>query len=291
MRLPHINLAFDYVLILEWLDKDDRRTGEELHEFLQQLNVPTCMVKCNSADHVRAALQRALENVSVRGIPVVHIESHGSDPFDQADVRDADFGINAVPGLPWTELGDWLAPLNVASTFRLLVVGATCYGFAAIAAMKTGEHPAPFAATVGFSTSVGESSLHDAMKEFYRSVCQRREKLQDAVTAAEQELRDSSEKIRVTTSPVLAIRILRGVYDTIRPGEPLTTHAEALVAKLRDSGLPVPRQVRDAMPTVLQASGNARLEEAWNSWFPATSQEDQAYRLDWEWIEREKLDS
>jgi hypothetical protein len=164
------------------LDEGDRRTGEELHQFLQGLGVPTCLVRCKSADHVRAALERAVQNIPVRKIPLVHIESHGSNPLDEEDVRDADFGMNAAPGLPWTELGDWLAPLNAASGFRLLLVGATCFGFAAIAAMKVGEHVAPFAATVGFTTKVGEGSLHDAMKEFYRSICQRREKLQDAVS-------------------------------------------------------------------------------------------------------------
>lgn len=290
MRLPKLNLSFDYVLILEWLNVQDRRTGKELHEFLQNIDVPTCLVQCNSADDVRAALERAAQNVPARGIPLVHIESHGSNPFDEMDVKDTEFGVNAAPGLPWTDLGAWLAPLNAASGFRLLLVGATCFGFAAIAAMNTGEHVAPFAATVGFTTTVEEGSLHDAMKEFYRSICQRREKLQEAVTAAELELRDSNEKVRATTSPILAVRILRGVYDNIRPGEPLTAHATELVGKLREAGLPVPARVGDAMPSVLLERGRERMKEAWNNWFPPAAQQDQAFRLDWDWIERVNLD-
>lgn len=290
MRLPNLSISFDYVLILEWLNEGDRRTGEELHQFLQGLGVPTCLVRCKSADHVRAALERALQNILARRIPLVHIESHGSNPLEEVDVRDADFGMNAAPGLPWTELGDWLAPLNAASRFRLLLVGATCFGFAAIAAMKVGEHVAPFAATVGFTTTVGDGSLHDAMKEFYRSICQRREQLQDAVAAAERELREPNEKVRATSSPVLAVRILRGAYDSIRPGEPLTEHASELVRKLRDAGLPVPAKVGDAMPAVLLERGHARIKETWDSWFPPAAQQEETYRLDWDWIERVDLD-
>lgn len=286
MRLPNISMSFDYVLILEWLNKRDRRTGEELHQFLQKLGVPTSLVPCQSADHVRAALEQALDDIPARGIPLVHIESHGSNPLDKVDVRDADFGMNAAPGLPWTELGDWLAPLNERSGFRLLLVGATCFGFAAIAAMKVGVHPAPFAATVGFTTTVGEGSLHDAMKEFYRSICQRREQLQIAVAAAERELRDPSEKVRATSSPLLAVRVLRGVYDNIRPGEALTGHANELVRKLRQAGLPVPAHVGDAMPAVLLERGHARIKEAWDCWFPPTIQKEEAYRLDMDLIER-----
>lgn len=291
MRLPTLNMSFDYVLILEWLDEVDRRTGEELHQFLQELGVPTCLVRCKSADDVRAALERAVQNVPAKKIPLVHIESHGSNPLDEEDVRNADFGVNAAPGLPWTELGDWLAPLNAASGFRLLLVGATCFGFAAIAAMKVDEHVAPFAATVGFTTKVGEGSLHDAMKEFYRSTCQRREKLEDAVACAQRELRDPNEKVRATSSPVLAVRILRGVYDNIRPGAPLTKHAGELVKKLRDAGLPVPTEVGNAIPAVLLESGHARIKETWDCWFPPAAQCEDAYRLDWKWIERVDLDN
>lgn len=290
MRLPNLSVSFDYVLILEWLNEGDRRTGEELHQFLQGMGVPSCLVRCKSSDHVRAALERALQNIPARRIPLVHIESHGSNPLEEVDVRDADFGMNAAPGLPWTELGDWLAPLNAASGFRLLLVGATCFGFAAIAAMKVGEHVAPFAATVGFTTTVGEGSLHDAMKEFYRSICKRREQLQDAVAAAQRELREADEKVWATSSPVLAVRVLRGVYDGIRPGEPLTEHANELVRKLRDAGLPVPAKVGDAMPAVLLERGHARIKEAWDSWFPPAAQQEEPYRLDWDWIERVDLD-
>jgi hypothetical protein len=116
------------------------------------------------------------------------------------------------------------------------------------------------------------------MKEFYRSICQRREQLQEAVSAAERELRDPNDKVRATSSPVLGVRILRGVYDSIRPGEPLTEHAIELIRKLREAGLPVPAQVGDAMPAVILECGHARIKEAWDSWFPLAAQRERARR-------------
>ena len=290
MLLPKLTLPLDYVLILEWLGMGDRRTGEELHQFLQRLGVSTCLVRCEKADDVRTAIQGALDNLGTRGIPVVHIESHGSNPFEGDDVRNADFGLDAAPNLAWTDLGDWLALLNDASRFRLLVVGATCWGFAAIAAMKVGEHVAPFAAAVGFSTGVNQSSLHDAMMELYRSL-KRGDGLPDAVQAAERELRSPTEKIRLTTAPILALRILRGVYDGVRTPAQRTERANGILRKAQEAGFPVREGVEHALPDFLHERGEARIKEAWDAWFPPSAQEAEvAYRLDWEWIRRASLE-
>lgn len=290
MLLPKLTLAFDYVLILEWLHTQDRRTGEELHQFLQGLPVSTCLVRCEKVADIRAALTRAVANVGTRGIPVVHIESHGSNPFRGNDVRDAEFGLDAAPGLPWAELGDWLAPLNEASEFRLLVIGATCWGFAAIAAMKIHEHVAPFAAAVGFSTGVNEGSLHDAMKEFYRAMT-RGEGLQDATQAAQRELRSPTEKLRGTSAPILALRILRGVYDGVRTPERRTERANEILRKVQEAGFPVREGSEHELPDFLHDRGEARIKEVWDAWFPpAVQAAEAAYKLDWDWIRRASLE-
>jgi hypothetical protein len=288
--LPKLTLAFDYVLIIEWLHNQDRQTGAELHQFLQGLPISSCLVRCGNVDDVRAALKRAVENINTRGIPVVHIESHGSDPFQGGDVRDAEFGLDAAPGLPWTELGDWLAPLNEASRFRLLVMGATCWGFAAIAAMKVQEHVAPFAAAVGFSTKVNEGSLHDAMKEIYRAM-KRGDGLQDAMQAGERELRSPKEKLRGTSAPMLALRILRGAYDGVRTPEQRTQRADEILRKAQEAGFPIRDGAERELPDFLRDKGESRIKEVWDAWFPRSAQETEAaYRLDWDWIKRASLD-
>ncbi len=290
MLLPNLKVTFNYVLIIEWLNEKERRTGEELHRFLQQLSVSSCLVRCEKVDDVRVALRRAVDNVGARGIPVVHIESHGSNPFQGCDVRDAEFGLDAAPGLPWTDLGDWLAPLNEASGFRLLVIGATCWGFAAIAAMKVYEHVAPFAAAVGFSTSVDGGSLHDAMKEFYRAMT-RGEGLKDAMDAAQRELRSPTEKLRGTSAPILALRILRGVYDGVRTPEQRTERANEILRNLQNAGFPVREGIEHDLRDRLHDIGETRIKEVWDAWFPPSAQRaETAYRLDWNWIRCANLD-
>jgi hypothetical protein len=291
MRLPSLSIAFNYVLILEWLDENDERTGQHLEQFLQGMGVSTCLVHCQQADDVRGALARALVNIPERGIPLVHIESHGSDPLEETDVRDADFGMNAAPGLKWMELGDWLAPLNEASEYKLLVVGATCFGFAAIAAMKIYEHIAPFAATVGFSTEVDERSVRDVMKELYRSICRRREPLQVAVESANWEVHHAGETLKLTSSPMLAIRVLRGVYEMYRPGVQVSARVAALIDRVREAGMPMRQDLMEALPEYIGERRDARIQEAWNAWFSYDAQQEQeAYCLKLEWVEQADLD-
>lgn len=291
MLLPKLQVSFNYVLIIEWLHQDDRPTGADLHTFLQNVPMSTCLVRCSAADDVRRVLEHACTNVRTRGIPVVHIESHGSDPFSVKDVRDADFGAIAAPGLPWTELGDWLAPLNAASGFRLLVVGAACWGFAAIAAMKVQKHVAPFAAAIGFSTSVCDASLHDAMKELYRSIA-RADELGVAVANAQREVRHADEKIRYTSSPLLALKILRGAYDGIRTDDLRTARAQEILRQLREKGAEVPQDKQDALPEVLLERGEAQIRGVWDGWFPSSIQRSQpAYQFDWDLIQRADFES
>src|SRR5690349_21179954 len=110
-----VTTTFRYVLILEWLDKGDRRTGEELHAFLNGIGMPAKLVQCNSSDDVRRAITEARANIGRLGIPAVHLETHGEAP--RKDDQNLQFGTQVAPGVEWFEFGDWLAPLNEASDF------------------------------------------------------------------------------------------------------------------------------------------------------------------------------
>jgi hypothetical protein len=282
--LPPVRVTFAHVLILEWLNNCDDRTGEKLHQFLQSISVPSYLVVCRSADDVREALAASLRDINSKGRPVVHIEAHGSDPQDTS-IREMEFGMSAARSIPWTDLGDWLAPLNTACQFQLLVVGATCFGFGTIAAMKVHDHIAPFAGAVGFTTSVFEGSLLGAMKELYRSMT-RGAQLVEAVENANRELRSADETLRLTTSPMLAMRVLRGVYDGIRTPQAVSERVKGLLKTVEQAGLQVPQTVRAELPGVIHERSRIRMKEAWDGWFPIDLQErDVAYRLDWSLIE------
>lgn len=282
--LPHLRVSYNYVLILEWLDDSDEPTGQQLHDYLQSIQMPSKLVICNCAKDVADALADALLSVRALGTPVVHIESHGSDPAD-VSFQERDFGISAVPGLSWRDLGDWLAPLNEACDFAMLVVGATCFGFASIAAMKLHEHVAPFAGCVGFTTSVYPGSLRDAMKELYRSFKSGSD-LKSSVENANRELLGSNECLRATSATMLAYQISRGVYDQVRTPQAVDGWVQSMFTKLRDAGLVVPSLVEGAMPTKLHQLSREHIQRAWDGWFPHALQKRVCgYRLDWTFVE------
>lgn len=186
--------------------------------------------------------------------------------------------------LEWADLGDWLAPLNIASGFRLLVVGATCYGLGAITAMTVNKHAAPFVACIGFSTSVGFRSLREAMKEFYRSL-KRDDDLLTSLANANRELGDG-KMLDLTSSVKLAYRVLRGVYDEIRTPQATTEKVQKLIGAVRAGGLHVEASFEAAMPALLEERTRAHSQLAWDRWFPRDVQDQSPYyRLDWSIVE------
>ena len=288
IALPTQRVTFQYVLILEWLDARDDKTGTELHEFLLTLGFPTALVVCQSADDVRRAISEAARTVETNGIPLVHIESHGDHPANPAD---ATFGANGVEGMSWRELGRLLAPINVASDFRLLIVGATCFGLGAIGGMEVHSHPAPFAACIGWTTSVGADSLRDALRALYQSMATGAG-LKRSVESAARELRDATENFQVTSAPALAYRVMHGVHSDVHTPVSMHARVKRLVERMHRDGRPPPQAMVDDLPRLLRERSKVHMQEAWNIWFPPSVQErEAAYRLDWAVVERLFTDS
>jgi len=199
-----VPVGFDYVLILEWLGEDDVRTGVQLHEFLQTIGFRAEFVVCKSWEDIEQALIAARNAADGEGIPIVHIETHGANPW----VGDADAGVEFGPDLDsapvWARLGPLLAPLNVRAGFRLLVVSAACWGSGVIAAIDAGDHPAPFACAVGLRTKVTEGRLRAAMRELYRRL-RDDTPLVECVASAQREL-GAGEELRLEVIVELAMR-------------------------------------------------------------------------------------
>lgn len=244
-------VGFDYVLVLEWLSDNDERTGAELHEVLPSVGFRSELAICKSWDDVKRALTQAASDIPRKGVPVVHLETHGSDPWGGAP-EDIGFGPSETSGVPWTALGAVLAPLNAAADFRLLFVSAACWDSGVIAAIGWGEHPAPFACAVGFRTKVVEGRLRDSMKELYRSI-RRGCELGECVASARRELVEGQE-VHLEVTLELAVKILRTVY--YKPKFPNGVRAGPL------------RRRR-------------RARRVWDSWFPRTLQDlIPAYRFE-----------
>jgi hypothetical protein len=206
--------------------------------------------------------------METRGIPVVPIEAHGANPYE-VPISEAGFGSRAMPGLSWADLGEWLAPLNAASGFALLV-GATCFGLGLMAAMPVYEQRAPFAGCVGFTTSVQPVSIRVAMKELYRSLLGG-SSINEAVENANRELHCADEQLKLTTAATLALDVLRGAFRLVAQRQ-----ADGERAAIR------PEDVRE------RERRRMRIQDAWDTWFPTGLQEARPdeYRLDWALVEQ-----
>ena len=250
-KSTQIPVGFDYVLIIEWLMPNDARTGSQLHQYLLNAGIPSALVVCNAWEQVHETLSAAASEISTKGVPAIHLETHGSSPWEGSP-EDIGFGADQSSRVPWAELGDWLSRLNAASDFRLLFVSAACWGSGVIGAIGGGEHPAPFAFAIGFRTEVEEGRLRDSMKEFYRGM-RTGLPLPECVASAQRELTEGRE-LRLEIAVLLAIKIVRTVYYD--PDAPSRTTMGPLRRRRRARGV-------------------------WDTWFPPTLQKRvPAYRFE-----------
>jgi hypothetical protein len=173
------------------------------------------------------------------------------------------------------ELGAWLARLNQQCRYELLVIGASCYGAAAQAAMAMYEHSAAFAACIGFRTSVYPEQLLEAMKDIYFAV-QKGEDILAAVDVAKRALGDNAQ---------IEFRTGLGVsYDILRYLREQYSDSKEIEARFRRTlaGKSVSPDFWNKLPAFIDERRRIRSEEAWNIWFPTELVQLQpSYRLDW----------
>jgi hypothetical protein len=243
-----VTVGFDYVLILEWLAEGDTRTGVQLHEFLQSIGFRSELIVCESWEDIEQALISVRETADDTGIPIVHLETHGANPWQANAETGVGFGPSEDSAPLWNRFGAILAPLNVRAGFRLLVVSAACWGSGIIAAIDAGDHPAPFSCAVGLRTEVTEGRLRASMRELYRRL-RDGTPLVESVASAQREL-GHGEELRLEVIVELAMRMLA------------TLHRR-----------------RRGQIGLLRWRRNARL--VWNAWFPPYLQEQvPAYRFE-----------
>ncbi len=254
-----LSLAFDYILIVEWLFDDDTRTGFSLYEWLSG-KLPAGKVKytrCRSPSELEARLAQARCDIPVCGVPIVHIEAHG-ESSEPGQMPEGFFGPNGNGSselLSWDRLGDILRPLNIASRFNILVVGAACYGEGLILGARGGK-PMPFVAVVGYTDTISELSLKHSLLELYRSLLFDKSELGLAVEAADREHHSLDDAVLRPTSMVvlLAESFIEGPTTTVR--------------KLRaqfplESVVPPRTGLASLSPTALQMLRRG-LREAWS---------------------------
>lgn len=161
-----------YVLVIEWLGPNDRKTGWELVERLKGWGQAAVLRKCGSSGDVRTALDEALAAARSDGLrPILHLEAHGiaaPNPGDPSGLEGPD-GHGGYEQLLWTEVAPVLGEINLATELQLLLVGAACHSLTALDGFAIGG-VSPFSAVVAFGNTVSERGLFESMVELYRQL-------------------------------------------------------------------------------------------------------------------------
>ena len=210
------------VWIVEWLSAGERRTGKELHDWMEQQRPKWSIYnRCASKADVIVSIEQA-SNISQQTgmVPVLHIEAHGG-PDGIAPSRNAQKEL-----LSWAELTIPLQQLNVTTKCNLMVVVAACLGFAAIQALTQGPR-APAVALVGPDSTVHESDLLLGAQEFYRRINDEKPRLTNIAESASREMRGTDFEIE----PFATIAYESFVEQVVRERKP--SERQARLERLR----------------------------------------------------------
>lgn len=154
--------AANGVWIVEWLRDTDRKTGRELHEWLETVRPGWSVWRpCRTRADVFAALTEVCEAAEVRRVrSLLQIEAHavGNEGLGHPDTGER---------IAWGELTGVFQRLNRATACNLVVLIAACEGIGGLIAMAQREGSvAPALAVIGPAESVHEDRLFDASRAF-----------------------------------------------------------------------------------------------------------------------------
>lgn len=195
-------IKYDYILIIEFLNPDEERTGQILIEKFSGTEDHSLfeIEVCANEEEVINVLNEAILNVPTKGVPIIHFEAHGAA---RTESQPGGIGFNSNENhagafISWKVLWPVLRKLNLASDFNLVVVAAACSGDDIAYGLvhdfvENNEPPAPFMGTVGFVEKVSWYTLNASVIVFYE-ILRKSSNLQAAIIKAN-EMLGSSEKL------------------------------------------------------------------------------------------------
>ena len=162
---PVAEVDTTHVWIIEWLGDEERRTGSQLHSWLETKRKGWAQLRvCRQRSEVFAAIKDAATFATQRDAkPILHIEAHGNE--DRLEGPDK----NGAPEfIAWDEITPYLRELNLATKCNSILVCAACKGIASMLSAGRGDR-IPCVAVIGPDSNVNPTPLLNAMKELYRS--------------------------------------------------------------------------------------------------------------------------
>lgn len=140
-----------------------RQLREELRDWADTFEEPpglvfSRVVTASDLQVVLVEFERLVRDENM--LPVVHVEAHGWDN-----------GLQLASGdlVSWTELKEWITPLNVAMRLGLLFVLAACKGATFTKAIRLSD-PAPLWGISGPTQDVTAGRIEADFRAFYRAL-------------------------------------------------------------------------------------------------------------------------
>ncbi len=248
------------IWIIEWLSPGERRTGSELHAWMEQQRPRWSIYNsCTSKIEVIRSIERATHFAQRSGmVPILHVEAHGGDA-GLAPSSDA-YGES----LSWIELTIPLQQLNLATNCNLIVVVAACLGFAAIQALTKGPR-AQAVALVGPDATLGASDLLIGAKEFYRRFKDDSPRLADIAESASREMFDADFECE----PFATLAYEALVEQLVRTRRPTEHHArlERLRQRMDQETVFSVEEIEARLAGLPKFPPSEELQQIWNYMF------------------------
>lgn len=172
--IARLAIRFDYILIIEYLSPYERKTGTELFAAINSYAPESVELKqCITKSDFISALEDARLKIKTKGIPVIHIESHGSS-WDREN-KNAYIGYGKSERICFNEIFSLLRDLNIETNFNIILSGASCYGAEYLRGIARNSESSilaslPFVATVGFDDVVTDTSVLVFYSAFYKDI-------------------------------------------------------------------------------------------------------------------------
>lgn len=219
-------LATTGVWIVEWRGGSERRTGTELHRWLDSGDKGwSRLVACRGRNDVVSAIKAAAWSMRSAGArPILHLDARCTGDGLEGP------GPQGGEGIAWAELAPHLGGLNAASRCHLVLVCAAAGEAASerlVAAAGTRIPCVAVVAPAGVAAPPPEHWL-DGMQVMYRRWRSGRSGLEEASGAM------APARVEATSMPALAYaRLVRLLVRGTRPDQRAAGGPAAIVAALR----------------------------------------------------------
>lgn len=229
-------LSYDKIWIIQWLGKDDRETGKELHDALNHVTnnlIPIVFDEVFDRNGLKNVLDKVLFDVTMnKTVPILHIETHGDDDFIGADVGDDMHKMSHL------DLLETFRKINIKTQFNLFIVVAACFGVKlGNIIMGTLLQPSPFWGLLGPVRKTNGDAIYQGFFSFYKCLLSR-QSISNALSSLFMVEPSFTHNISMISAESLFIKGMKNYFADQCSNEKAEERARDIVTKsLREKGI------------------------------------------------------